>query len=77
MLAGFAVGFKVIGTQFLPNLDEGNIYIRVTFPYSISLSKTHENAKKVRDILVAASGDKDGRCPCGKAGGRDGRYGPL
>jgi cobalt-zinc-cadmium resistance protein CzcA len=33
-------------------LDEGNLYIRVTFPYSIALSKTHENAKKVRDALL-------------------------
>lgn len=52
ILAGFAVGFKTIGTQFLPKLDEGNIYIRITFPYSISLNRTHENAKKVRDILM-------------------------
>ncbi len=32
VLAGFMVGFKSIGTQFLPRLDEGNIYMRVTFP---------------------------------------------
>ena len=49
---GLFLGFKVIGTQFLPKLDEGNIYMRVTFPYSISLSKTHENAKKARDVLL-------------------------
>lgn len=53
IMAGFAVSFRVIGTQFLPTLDEGNLYIRITFPYSISLTKTHENAKKVRDILIA------------------------
>ncbi len=52
MIVGFAIGFKFIGTQFLPKLDEGNIYMRVTFPYSISLSTTHEDAKKVRDILM-------------------------
>ena len=52
LFAGFAVSFKVIGTQFLPKLDEGNLYIRITFPYSMSLTKTHENAKKVRDILI-------------------------
>jgi cobalt-zinc-cadmium resistance protein CzcA len=33
-------------------MDEGNIYVRITFPYSIALSKTHENAKLVRDILL-------------------------
>ena len=52
LIAGFAVSFKVIGTQFLPKLDEGNLYIRITFPYSISLTKTHENAKRVRDVLI-------------------------
>ncbi len=48
---GFLVGFHIIGTQFLPKMDEGNIYVRITFPYSIALSKTHENAKKARDII--------------------------
>ncbi len=50
--AGFAAGFMFIGTQFLPKMDEGNIYIRVTFPYSISLTRTHENAKVARNYLV-------------------------
>ncbi|HMK64445.1 MAG TPA: efflux RND transporter permease subunit, partial [Thermodesulfobacteriota bacterium] len=49
---GFITGFMVIGTQFLPKMDEGNIYIRITFPYSISLNRTHESAKQVRDILM-------------------------
>ncbi len=53
ILAGFGVGFKTIGTQFLPTLDEGNIYIRIIFPYSIALGKTHENAKTVRDVLMS------------------------
>ena len=52
VLAGFLLCFRVIGTQFLPNMDEGNIYVRITFPYSISLSKTYENAKLVRDALM-------------------------
>lgn len=53
VFAGFVVSFKLIGTQFLPKLDEGNLYIRITFPYSMSLTKTHENAKMVRNILIA------------------------
>ena len=52
LLAGYGLSFKVIGTQFLPKLDEGNIYMRVLFPYSISLNKAHENAKRVRDLLL-------------------------
>jgi heavy metal efflux system protein len=55
VLAGFIVGYAVIGTQFLPKMDEGNIYTRITFPYSISLNKTHDNAKKARDILMTFS----------------------
>jgi cobalt-zinc-cadmium resistance protein CzcA len=47
----FTLGFENIGTQFLPKMDEGNIYVRINFPYSISLNKAFENAKIVRDIL--------------------------
>jgi cobalt-zinc-cadmium resistance protein CzcA len=57
ILAGFIFSFKAIGTQFLPKLDEGNIYMRVIFPYSISLSKAHENAKRVRDVLMEFEDD--------------------
>ena len=59
MLAGFALGFSQIGTQFLPKMDEGNLYIRITFPYSISLSKTHENAKQARNVLMQLDEAKD------------------
>jgi cobalt-zinc-cadmium resistance protein CzcA len=52
LLAGFIAGFVLLGTQFLPKMDEGNIYIRITFPHSISLHKTFENAKKVRNVLM-------------------------
>ena len=59
ILVGFGAGFKTIGTQFLPTLDEGNIYIRIIFPYSIALGKTHENAKMVRDVLLGFPEVKD------------------
>ncbi len=52
VLTGFLVGFMVIGNQFLPKMDEGNIYIRISLPYSVALSKTHETAKKVRSMLL-------------------------
>jgi len=55
VLIGFIAGFTLLGTQFLPKMDEGNIYIRMTFPYSISLNKSHENAKKVRNVLMGFS----------------------
>ncbi|ACN98521.1 cation efflux system protein [Sulfurihydrogenibium azorense Az-Fu1] len=45
--------FKSLGAQFLPKMDEGNIYARIIFPYTISLKKSYENAKEVRDILLS------------------------
>ena len=48
---GLLLGMKLIGSQFLPKMDEGNMYIRIVFPYSISLTKTYENARKARDLL--------------------------
>lgn len=53
VLIGLFIGFRSIGSQFLPKMDEGNVYIRIIFPYSISLSKTYENAKKARDYLCS------------------------
>lgn len=49
---GLLVGMRLIGSQFLPKMDEGNMYIRIVFPYSISLSKTYENSRKARDLLM-------------------------
>ncbi|ADC89933.1 acriflavin resistance protein [Thermocrinis albus DSM 14484] len=40
------------GFEFIPTMDEGNIYMRVIFPYSISLEQTYENAKRIRDLLL-------------------------
>ena len=50
-----AVGFysfKFLGTEFLPELDEGSIWLRVQMPYSISLDKSVEIAKDVRQKLM-------------------------
>ena len=53
VVTGFLViGMKLISSQFLPQMDEGNMYIRVIFPYSISLNKTYENAIKVKKLLM-------------------------
>ncbi len=43
---------KSLGLEFIPKMDEGNIYMRIIFPYSISLNQTYENAKRVRDALL-------------------------
>ncbi len=44
--------FKFLGTEFLPELDEGSIWLRVQLPYSISLDKSVEVAQQVRDKLM-------------------------
>ncbi|MBI5427221.1 MAG: efflux RND transporter permease subunit [Nitrospinae bacterium] len=49
--AVMAAGFGNLGTQFLPKMDEGNMYIRILFPHSISLNKAYENTLVARNIL--------------------------
>jgi heavy metal efflux system protein len=44
--------FKFLGSEFLPQLDEGSIWLRVQTPYSISLEKSVEISKEVRQILM-------------------------
>lgn len=39
---------KVIGTEFMPKLDEGNIWLTVTLPTPISLSKAKEIERGIR-----------------------------
>lgn len=51
MGAGFFC-FKFLGSEFLPELNEGAIWLRVQLPYSVSLNKSVETAKKVRKILM-------------------------
>jgi cobalt-zinc-cadmium resistance protein CzcA len=44
--------FKFLGSEFLPELDEGSIWLRVQLPYSISLDKSVEVAKQVKSTLM-------------------------
>ena len=40
--------FTLLGTEFLPQLNEGSIYIRATLPQSISLNESVQLANKMR-----------------------------
>lgn len=51
-ISSLLIFFK-LGSQFLPKMDEGNIYARVIFPYTISLKASYENAKKIKDIFLS------------------------
>lgn len=50
VVAGLSL-FKFLGTEFLPELDEGAIYIRATCPLSVSLEDARDIANKMRRII--------------------------
>ena len=41
----------LLGSEFLPKLDEGNIWLTISLPPSASLQKTQQTEQKVRAIL--------------------------
>jgi cobalt-zinc-cadmium resistance protein CzcA len=49
LLAGLAV--RGLGLEFLPKLEEGNLWIRATMPPSISLEEGNSNVNRMRKIL--------------------------
>ena len=44
--------FFLLGTEFLPQMDEGSIYIRATMPQSISLSESVHMAGRLRSEVT-------------------------
>jgi cobalt-zinc-cadmium resistance protein CzcA len=46
------LSFKFLGSEFLPELDEGAIWLRVQLPYSVSLEQSVEISKQVRQRLM-------------------------
>jgi cobalt-zinc-cadmium resistance protein CzcA len=51
LLASSLFAFKFVGSEFLPHLDEGSIYVRATMPLSISLEDSYHFTKKFRNIF--------------------------
>ncbi len=41
-----------IGSEFMPKLDEGSLWVRATMPYTISFDESKKIAPKVRRILL-------------------------
>ena len=52
-LAFFALIMPQLGTEFLPALEEGNLWIRATMPPTISLEAGMPIVKKIREILLS------------------------
>jgi len=45
--------FRLLGTEFLPELNEGAIYVRATGPFSISLNESVHLANEMRHIFLS------------------------
>jgi cobalt-zinc-cadmium resistance protein CzcA len=41
----------LLGNEFMPELEEGNLYIRGTFPVNISLAESADKARRARAIM--------------------------
>ncbi|MGV3704698.1 MAG: efflux RND transporter permease subunit [Arcticibacter sp.] len=52
LVAGM-LSFKFLGTEFLPTLDEGSIYVRATGPLSISLDETKKLSNDIRKVFLS------------------------
>ncbi len=69
------IGFSLIGTEFLPKLNEGAIYVRATLPNSVNLQEsvriTREMKEKIREfeqvefVLTQTGRPNDGTDPTG------------
>ncbi len=51
-ILGVVVLFPFLGRDFMPKLEEGNFWIRSTFPVSISLQKSFEYSNRMRKVLA-------------------------
>ena len=52
LAAGVATAF-LLGSEFLPKLDEGALWVRATFPESISPSEAGRLTKEIRKVLAS------------------------
>lgn len=51
LLLGTAATLPFLGREFMPELEEGNLVVRGTFPVDIALEETAEQAALVRSII--------------------------
>ena len=49
------LSLRIIGTEFMPKLDEGNIWLTITLPTPVSLTTAKEFEHKVREKLESFS----------------------
>ena len=51
LLAGSLLLVPFIGAEFMPQLDEGALWVRATMPYTISFDESAKITPKIRDVL--------------------------
>ena len=51
-IAAGLYSFRFLGSEFLPELNEGSIWVRATLPYSISLDTSMAKAQQMRAIMI-------------------------
>jgi cobalt-zinc-cadmium resistance protein CzcA len=54
--------FPLLGKEFMPQLEEGNFWVRCTFPPSISLDQVAQYVPKIRNILLGCPLDAAQAC---------------
>lgn len=52
ILVGTLAALPMLGREFMPELEEGNLVIRGTFPANISLETVALNAHRLRELIV-------------------------
>lgn len=51
LLASCLTGFMFMGTEFIPKLNEGALYVRATLPNSVNLQESVRLAKEMKDQI--------------------------
>ena len=52
-LAASSLTLFGIGSEFMPKLDEGALWVRATMPYTISFNEAEKIAPEIRKILMS------------------------
>lgn len=62
VIAVCAALFPLLGGEFMPKLEEGNLWIRATLPKSISLTQSAKYVDEMRDIVRGCPDDPKVAC---------------
>lgn len=52
LLVGIGLAARMLGLEFLPRLEEGNLWIRATMPTTISLTESNDYVNRMRRMIA-------------------------